>query len=62
MIMSKRMNAAICLNGSAIPLVTKIHVGNPINGIPINGDVRTGSVTLKQAVSLYVQFRQHPTG
>ena len=29
------------------------------HGIPINGDIRTGSATLKQAVSLYVQYRQH---
>lgn len=31
----------------------------PNHGIPIDGDVRTGSATLKQAVSLYVQFRRH---
>lgn len=31
----------------------------PNHGIPIDGDVRTGSATLKQAVSLYVKFRQH---
>ena len=31
----------------------------PNHGVPIDGDVRTGSATLKQAVSLYVKFRQH---
>ena len=33
----------------------------PNHGIPIDGDVRTGSATLKQAVSLYVRFRQDVT-
>ena len=27
--------------------------------IPINGDIRTGSATLKQSVSLYVRYRQY---
>ena len=30
----------------------------PKHRIPIDGDVRTGSATLKQAVALYVQFRR----
>ena len=32
--------------------------GPPKHRIPIDGDVRTGSATLKQAVALYVQFRR----
>ena len=31
----------------------------PKHRIPIDGDVRTGSATLKQAVALYVQFRRY---
>ena len=31
----------------------------PKHNVPINGDLRTGSATLKQAVTLYVRFRQH---
>jgi len=27
--------------------------------VPINGKIRTGSATLKQAVKLYVEFREH---
>ena len=34
----------------------------PRHSIPINGDPRTGSATLKQAVGLYVQFRRHSNG
>ena len=29
------------------------------HGIPINGNIRTGSVTLKQSVLLYVRYRQY---
>ena len=31
----------------------------PKHDIPIHGDIRTGSATLKHAVALYVRFRQH---
>ena len=31
----------------------------PNHNIPIDGDVRTGSSTLKSAVKLYIEFRQH---
>ena len=34
----------------------------PRHSVPINGDLRTGSATLKQAVGLYVQFRRHSNG
>ena len=34
----------------------------PKHNIPIDGNVRTGSATLKQAVSLYVQFRRYSNG
>jgi hypothetical protein len=30
----------------------------PRHRIPIDGDMRTGTATLKQAVALYVQFRK----
>ena len=31
----------------------------PRHSVPIIGDLRTGSATLKQAVGIYVQFRRH---
>jgi hypothetical protein len=31
----------------------------PRHNIPINGDLRNGSATLKQAVTLYVRYRRH---
>ena len=31
----------------------------PRHSVPINGNLRTGSATLKQATGLYVQFRRH---
>ena len=34
----------------------------PKHNIPIDGNVRTGSATLKQSVSLYVQFRRYSNG
>ena len=34
----------------------------PKHNIPIDGNLRTGSATLKQAVGLYVQFRRYSNG
>ena len=31
----------------------------PSHSVPINGNLRTGSATLKQAIGLYVHFRRH---
>lgn len=34
----------------------------PNHNIPIDGDVKNGSATLKQAVGLYAEFRKNRTG
>ena len=34
----------------------------PRHSVPINGNLRTGSATLKQAIGLYVQFRRYSNG